>query len=264
MPPAIAAGIKKGQAVYLQAALPGQGRVNIGVLLFDPEEDRLYSRFRRDWDAVAEDEDDREVLEALAFDIEAKASELGAARLLEFLEEHLSNALLVTEREEVAAADFSARLNRLYREHVDVEIRPFRTHLPVFSLRAAAGRLSDADEVEPEGWEEMPADLKLTDDMFVAHVTGHSMEPRIPDGSLCVFKRNVTGSRQGRLLVIEHTGLAENQGRYTIKRYRSEKRMTEEGWEHARVTLEPLNPAYEPWDLAPDEFRVVAEFVRVV
>ena len=40
--------------------------------------------------------------------------------------------------------------------------------------------------------------------MFVARIAGRSMEPRIPDGSLCVFRAGVTGSREGRLVLVEY------------------------------------------------------------
>ena len=32
------------------------------------------------------------------------------------------------------------------------------------------------------------------------------MEPRIPDGSLCVFRYNVVGSRNGKLVLVMHYG----------------------------------------------------------
>ena len=48
------------------------------------------------------------------------------------------------------------------------------------------------------------------------------MEPRIPDGSLCVFRHGVTGSRQGRLVLVENLETAGNN-RYTVKRYESTK-----------------------------------------
>ena len=73
-------------------------------------------------------------------------------------------------------------------------------------------------EASDEDWMEAPPDLRLTEDMFVAHVVGRSMEPRIPAGSLCVFRRNVTGSRQGRLVLVENYG-ETGENRYTIKRY---------------------------------------------
>ncbi len=89
------------------------------------------------------------------------------------------------------------------------------------------------------------------------------MEPRIPDGSLCVFRHGVAGSRQGRLVLVEALG---QNDRYTVKRYRSEKRQTPEGWSHEKIVLEPLNPEFDSWELDPEEdrFRVIAEFVRVL
>ena len=43
------------------------------------------------------------------------------------------------------------------------------------------------------------------------------------------------------------------------------KRPTSDGsWEHETVRLKPLNPEYEAWDLRPDEFRVLGEFVGVL
>ena len=49
-----------------------QGLVNLGVLLEDPEADLLRLRFRRDLERLVADEEDREVLEALADDLYKK------------------------------------------------------------------------------------------------------------------------------------------------------------------------------------------------
>ena len=112
---------------------------------------------------------------------------------------------------------------------------------------------------------EIPPGVRPSEDLFVAQVVGRSMEPRIPDGSFCLFKAGVTGSRQGKLLLIRHAASARSGGEYTIKRYRSEKVMNEEGWEHTRIRLEPLNPEFEAWDLdEDDEVQVIGEFVRVL
>lgn len=254
---------RTGECLFLQLALPGRAVENAGVVLIDPSEDRLYLRLRRDWDEIA-DEEYAEVLELLEEDLSLKAKEMGAEACLRYLEDTLSNVVRLTPREAIQAADFESRARRLYREHVQTAVRPFRTHLPVYSLRAAAGRFGGEMEVEPEGYEEILDPMRLTDDMFVAHVTGRSMEPKIPDGSLCVFRWGVAGSRQGRLVLVENFGLSENQGRYTIKRYRSKKRASEDGWEHARIVLEPLNPEFEPWELGPGDFRVLAEFLKVL
>jgi len=142
--------------------------------------------------------------------------------------------------------------------------------LPRYSLTAAAGPFLENREVEAEGWEEAPAGLRLNRDMFVARIQGRSMEPLIADGALCVFRRgvtgNVVGSRQGRLVLVEALGGGAND-RYTVKRYRSEKIQKPDGaWEHERIRLEPLNPAFEAWDLDPEEerYRILAEFVQVL
>jgi phage repressor protein C with HTH and peptisase S24 domain len=91
------------------------------------------------------------------------------------------------------------------------------------------------------------------------------MEPRIPNGSLCVFRKGVVGSRAGRLVLVRNAELAD-ENRYTVKRYRSEKTYTEEGFQHTRIRLESLNPDYPSWDLDEDEtkYQIVAEFVRVL
>jgi len=256
-------GTRSGEYCLLEIALPGRRPENAGVLLLDPEADELHYLLRRDWDAIAEPED-AEVLAALEEDLGWKTRELGARRFLEILEDSLSNVLRVTGRQSVLVEDFARSLRRLYRQHVHASVLPFRTHLPAYSLRAAAGKWGDGMEVEPEGFLEVLDDIRLTQDMFVAHVQGKSMEPKIPDGSLCIFRAGVAGSRSGRDVLVENFGLAENEGRYTVKRYVSEKRYTQDGWEHTRITLKPLNPEFEPWDLEPGQFRVLAEFVRVL
>ncbi len=46
------------------------------------------------------------------------------------------------------------------------------------------------------GWVRAPENLRLHEGMFVATVVGRSMEPRIPDGSACIFRAPVTGSQK--------------------------------------------------------------------
>jgi len=254
-----------GKYSIVQAETPEQGLVNIGVVLEDPETDSLLLRFRRDMESLVSDEEDREVLEALPEDLAAKAQEMGAEKLFEYLESNLSGAIRVTDREEVLVGDFARSLDRLYLKNVQSNVLEFRTHLPKYSLRAAAGKFLENQEVTEEGWIEAPEDLRLGPDMFAARIAGHSMEPRIPDGSWCVFRRGVMGSRQGRLVLVENLEATGNN-RYTVKRYQSTKQESEEGWRHERVRLESLNPEYPSWDLDPDEdkYRILAEFVQVL
>lgn len=256
-----------GQYSVLSVAAPGARPENAGILLIDPAADRAYLRFRPDLAAMA-GADDEEYLEALAGDLERKAGEAGARALLDWLEGNASNFIRVTDREPVAVDSFDRTLARLYRRHVTPKVLPFRTHLPLYAAEAAAGswgRPMEAGE-EPEEWLEVPG-LRLTPDMFAAHVTGRSMEPRIPDGAVCVFRGGaaVAGSRQGKLVLVANYG-EPGENRFTVKRYRSVKAVGEDGeWAHEKIILEPLNPEFESWELREgDRIRVLGEFVAVV
>jgi SOS-response transcriptional repressor LexA len=253
-----------GRLSILQLDMPGDAPVSAGVLLEDPARNRLYLRLRRDWDVIAPDEAD--VLGELEPDLAAKAEEMGAAQLLDRLQDTLSNTLTISSPREVMVEDFGRAVMRWYSELVHSTVRPFVTHLPRYSLAVAAGKFLENREVAEEGWEEAPAGLKPAPAMFMARIAGRSMEPRIADGSLCVFRAGVTGSREGRLVLVEYLGGGAND-RHTVKRYHSQKHREDDGsWRHETIRLEPLNPEFEAWELDPEEnrFRIVAEFVQVV
>ncbi len=258
------AQLRTGRYSVVQAETPQQGLVNIGVLLQEPGSNSLRLRFRRDLDSLTNEEEDREVLEALADDLAEKARELGAEKLFEYLESNLSDAIRLTDREEVVMEDLDRALNQLYLKNVQSNVLEFRTHLPRYSLRAAAGKFLENQEIAEDGWVEAPEDLRLSTDMFVAQIAGHSMEPRIPDGSLCVFRYGVVGSRIGRLVLAEERGAGDND-RYAVKRYHRDPQDPERN-----ITLQSLNHAYPDWLLDPDpdsdgaKYRILAEFVRVL
>lgn len=262
----------------LAIELPGSELTPIGILMEELQPARLHLRLRRDWQRFAGE--DADVLETLADDLARKAAsgDLGVAGLFRHLEESLGNVLRITTRQPIQVEDFDLAMNRLYREHVQSNVVEFRTHLPLYSLRAAAGRFLDNSEVSEEGWVEAPENLRLAKGMFVARIEGHSMEPKIPHGSLCVFREHGGGSRRNLLVLVEDreaTGL----NRYAVKRYHSEWTGASTGdfsadfeGDHSaprgqsRIRLISLNPAYPSWDLDPDEskYSIVAEFVRVL
>jgi len=262
------AGRREAQYVVLELALPGRSPQPAGVLLIDPVSDRGWVRLRRDFSSFT---DDTEVLDALQDDLRAKLAERGAQAVLAGLEDALSNVLRISERRGLQVDAFTRALEKLYGENVEpVAVAPYRTHLPLYSLRAAAGRLGEEMEVEAEDWVPAPEGLHLAEDLFVAHVVGKSMEPRIPDGSLNLFRFHPAGSRQGKILLIQRFGVADETARFTVKRYTSTKRVTGWGewgdvqWAHEQIRLEPLNPAFQPWNVEPEDFAVVAEWLRVL
>ena len=144
--------------------------------------------------------------------------------------------------------------------------------VPLIPLRAAAGTFGDPHTVPDEAeWEWVQVDTArpLRQGMFVAQVVGRSMEPHIPHGSYCLFASPVTGTRQGRTVLVQLRDSIdpETDERFTVKRYRSEKTADEAGWRHIRIVLEPTNPDFQPIELtAEDEgsVTVVAELIDVI
>jgi SOS-response transcriptional repressor LexA len=256
---------RQGTYVILEAQLPGQPGRNIGVYLVDPATDRLWLRMRDAYHGLASAED-VEVLDGLADDIRSRSVEMGAEAFLRSLEDSLSNAVRVGERRTVEVDAFSRVVDGLFDRHVEtIAVERFRTHVPLYSLRAAAGGLGEEMESAAEDWVRAPEGMRLDPAVFAAHVVGRSMEPRIPDGSLNLFRLNPVGSRQGKILLIQRFGVTDESALYTVKRYTSRKVSTgEDEWRHERIRLEPLNPEFEAWDVEPRDFAVVAEWLRVL
>ena len=146
---------------------------------------------------------------------------------------------------------------------------------PVIDLRFAAGAFSDTQALEDgaEVWVALPDWVRAQPGLFVAQVVGESMNRRIPNGSWCLFRANPPGTREGKVVVVQHRSIAdpETGGRYTVKLYASEKVLEEDGgWRHQRITLRPDSdrPGFEPLviDLGDgdDGFSVAAEMLMVL
>jgi hypothetical protein len=261
---------RRGSWSPLEVALAGGSPEPWGILLVDEETDRLSLRVRQSSDLEALEEDEIDILDFLAEDLRGKANERGGRTLLDTLEDSLSHFLRIGDRTAISwSGDAQAAADRLFEEYVDAEIRPFVRHLPLYTLQAAASKFGEGMESQWDGWVRVPGRLRLTRSMFVARAVGRSMEPLIPDGSLCVFRAGVVGSRHGRRVLIEKFDENDFAARYTIKRYTSVKTQINPGnedatWEHDAVRLDPLNPDFEAFELGPDGFRVIAEFIEVL
>jgi hypothetical protein len=151
--------------------------------------------------------------------------------------------------------------------------RPPRGSVPVYPLKIAAGPFGAGSEApEPDGWVRISRKGNLSA-YFAAYVKGRSMEPLIPDGSLCLFRRQiggVAGSRQGRIVLARHRMVddPETGGSFTVKRY---KRITPvaEGQDRESMTIHLVseNPEFAPIviETTPEEpVTFVAEFIEVL
>jgi len=146
---------------------------------------------------------------------------------------------------------------------------------PVVDLRFAAGQFSDVQALEEgaDDWVAIPDWVRAQPGLFVAQVVGQSMNRRIPNGAWCLFRANPAGTREGKVVVVQHRSIAdpETGGRFTVKLYSSEKVPAEDGgWRHARITLRPDSdqPHFAPividLDDSDDGFSVVAEMLVVL
>ena len=144
------------------------------------------------------------------------------------------------------------------------ETERYESYLPVYSLQAAAGKFGNGKAVENEGWVKVEA-RKLTEDMFVAKVVGHSMEPKIPDGSYNLFVKYSGGGRSGLTVLAQEASIEDPDtgASYTVKKYHSEK--TEE--KNIRVVLKSENKDYKDIELSEgkiEDFKIIAIWDRVL
>src|SRR5206468_333370 len=111
--------------------------------------------------------------------------------------------------------------------------------VPVLSLKAAAGQLSGAARsVGLVGWRRLAG--ASTEGSFIARVRGDSMEPRVPNGAMCLFVRPAPGPMEGRIFLVEQrsTPDAGLGGPFALKRI-GRIRVLKNG--NRRVTLVSLN-----------------------
>ena len=154
------------------------------------------------------------------------------------------------------------------------EEQKYSSALPFYPLSIAAGGFMDSDvPAQPESWflvEGITSRRTVSPSMFVAKVTGKSMEPIIPDGGYCLFTFETGGTRNGRIVLAQKADISDQDtgASYTVKAYHSTKSADPDtGWQHESITLKPVNPAYQEIVIPPaeaDDFRIVAFFLEVL
>lgn len=143
--------------------------------------------------------------------------------------------------------------------------------VPIFDLKFAAGQFSDYQQADTFDHVVLPAHLRASEGYFVARVDGDSMNKRIPPGAWCLFHFNPQGTRNGKIVVVQHRRISDPElgGQYTIKRYKSEKHFGDDGAVNSVIVLKPesTNDKHEAIVLSAEdaeEMVVVAEFLTVV
>ena len=139
-----------------------------------------------------------------------------------------------------------------------------------FDLEIAAGTFSGEQWIDECKWAELPDPFVAKKGFFLAKVVGESMNKRIPNGSWCVFKASPEGSRQGKVVLVQHRKIQDpDNGQFTVKIYDSKKIAFEDSWRHESIILRPdsRESGFKEIVLHRDdaaELRVIGEFVAVV
>lgn len=148
--------------------------------------------------------------------------------------------------------------------------QPKQNTIPFYDLKIAAGSFSELQSPENIQYVELDPPISNPDNYFACRVIGESMNKIIPNGSICLFEKNVYGSRNGRIVLVEMTDFidADFGSQYTIKEYSSKKTTSAESWRHEEITLLPKSTqAYNPIVLRDEEttrLSIVGVFVKVL
>lgn len=183
------------------------------------------------------------------------------------LSHHFKSLLENTDFEENKVLSINKMEKRIEAE-VNDDVK-YIDYLPLYSLKAACGKFSEWQSVEEEGWVKVEGVGKLNKSMYIVRAKGNSMLPVIKDGDMCVFRANVVGTRQNKIVLVQHNNIfdSENGGSYSIKKYLSDKiidKSTGE-WMHEKIILKPLNTSYEDIIIQEEDgFVVVGEFIGLV
>ena len=137
----------------------------------------------------------------------------------------------------------------------DHHVIPYVNSIPLYDLKVAAGNFSELQTVTDCQWIALPATHKPSQDLFACKVIGESMNKIIPNGSICMFRKYSAGSRDGKIVLVEHTSIQDPDfgSGYTVKEYRSKKSMENELWSHESIVLKPLSDNIDYQDIVLEE-----------
>jgi SOS-response transcriptional repressor LexA len=149
---------------------------------------------------------------------------------------------------------------------------PSEYRIPFYNIYAAAGSFSEMQTSKEFALIDVPQ--KYSDERYFAvKVVGESMNRRIPNGSICIFRQPVIGSRNGKILLIENYSKHDQDlnSHFTVKTYTSSKTVTEEGWQHNSIILKPnsTDTSYKEIVITKEntedfQFNVVGEFIGIL
>lgn len=153
----------------------------------------------------------------------------------------------------------------------EIKIQPYVNAVPLYDLVAAAGSFNEQQQAEINDWVVLPDGERADKSLFACKVQGESMNRIIPNGAVCLFRTDHGGSRNGKIVLVEHSDIIDDDSgsHYIVKEYESIKSEDGDGWAHQRILLKPRSSdsSFEAIILSRDDtsrYRVVGEFLRVL
>ena len=150
-----------------------------------------------------------------------------------------------------------------------VQLIAYENAVPLFDFKVAAGGFSEIQSVED--FELVYVEGFIKEGMFACKVVGESMNKVIPGGSICLFRKDRGGSRNGKIVLVQHSDISDQEtgSSFTVKEYQSIKKESEEGWLHQEIILSPrsYDDGHEKIRLNEEkaiELKVIGEFVRTL
>ena len=148
-------------------------------------------------------------------------------------------------------------LREYFKEHIPIfkkkgtlrvlnfeDVKPYVNAVPLVDIYAAAGNFSE-EQISNEyfEWIELPMNISAKEGYFVCLIIGESMNKKIQNGSYCLFKQDSGGTREGKIVLVEHYNIQDSNfgAGYTVKTYHSKKTMTDESWSHKSIVLKPAS-----------------------
>jgi len=160
----------------------------------------------------------------------------------------------------------------ILREQGIIDLHPIlKNPIPLYDFYAAAGTFSEMQSGKEFIFIEGPENIKPNNDYFACKIVGESMNRVIPNGSICLFKPDSGGSRNGKIVLVENIDVQDQDfnSAFTIKTYSSEKIITEDSQKHISIVLRPnsYDDSYKNIILKEENIhgmRIVGEFIRVI
>lgn len=152
------------------------------------------------------------------------------------------------------------------------DVKPYINAVPLVDIYAAAGNFTE-EQISQEDfeWIELPMNISAKEGYFVCQIIGESMNKKIQNGSYCLFKKDSGGSREGKIVLVEHYNIQDSNfgAGYTVKTYHSTKNITDENWSHKSIVLKPqsFDPSFDDIVLCGDDInslKIVGELVTVL